>query len=62
MDKHNTPSFQGKSADAADDALAPNTRRVLKIAKKAPPLTVDWDYRDELADAIIQHYESRQSD
>ena len=62
MGKQNTSSFQGKSADTADDALPPNTRRVLKIAKKAPPLPVDWNYRDELVDAIIQHYESSQSD
>ncbi len=62
MNKYKTSSSQENRADTADDALSPNTRRVLELAKKAPHLPVDWDYRDELANAIMQRYELDQSD
>ena len=42
--------------EAHDESIAPITRRVLEIGKKAKPLPADWDYRDELSDAISERY------
>lgn len=39
-----------------DEPVAPLTRRVLEIGRKAKPLPDDWDYRDELSDAISERF------
>jgi hypothetical protein len=37
-------------------ALPPLTQLASSLAKNAPPLPEDWDYRDELAEAIDNKY------
>lgn len=39
-----------------EEPVAPHTQRVLEIGKKAKQLPDDWDYREELADAIAERY------
>ena len=39
-----------------DEPVAPLTHRVLEIGKKAKPLPDDWDYRNELSDAISERF------
>ena len=56
MVAHYIASIQEDAADSADDALPPITRRVLEIAKKAPPVPADWDYRDELSGIIAERF------
>lgn len=36
--------------------LPPITRRVLEMGAKLPPVPPDWDYRDELSDALAEKY------
>ena len=38
------------------EPIAPLTKCVLEIGKKAKPLPDDWDYRDALSDAIAERY------
>ena len=42
--------------EAREETVAPLTQRVLAIGRKAKPLPDDWDYRDELSDAISERY------
>ena len=35
----------------------PLTRRALELAKDMPPLPADWDYREELTDALMEKYD-----
>jgi len=35
---------------------APLTQHVLELAQKVKPVPDDWDYRDELSDAIAERY------
>jgi len=36
--------------------LPPITRRVMEMGAKLPPVPSDWDYRDELSDALAEKY------
>ncbi len=36
--------------------LPPITRRVLEMGAILPPVPPDWDYRDELSDALAEKY------
>lgn len=36
--------------------LPPITRRVMEMGAKLPPVPPDWDYRDELSDALAEKY------
>jgi len=37
--------------------LPPLTRRALEFAKDMPPIPADWDYREELTDALMEKYD-----
>lgn len=36
---------------------APLTQHVLELGRKVKPVPDDWDYRDELSDAIAERYD-----
>lgn len=38
-------------------SLLPLTKRALEIAKDIPPVPADWDYREELTDAMMEKYD-----
>ena len=40
-----------------EEVSAPLTRHVLELGQKAEPVPADWDYRDELSDAIAERYD-----
>lgn len=57
MVSHYIASIQEEPAnDTAEDALPPITRRVMELTKNIPPVPADWDYRDELSDAISERF------
>ena len=39
------------------ESLPPLTKRALELAKNIPPVPADWDYREELTDALMEKYE-----
>lgn len=39
------------------DSLPPLTKRALELAKDIPPVPADWDYREELTDALMEKYD-----
>lgn len=44
--------------DEADDGTAaPLTQHVLDLGRNVKPVPADWDYRDELSDAIAERYD-----
>ncbi|MBR2510339.1 MAG: hypothetical protein IKB71_11435 [Lentisphaeria bacterium] len=36
--------------------IPPITKRILEMGAKIPSVPKDWDYRDELADAMAERY------
>ena len=38
------------------ESLPPLTKRALELAKDMPPVPADWDYREELTDALMEKY------
>ena len=41
------------------NSLLPLTKRALELAKDIPPVPADWDYREELINALIEKYNIR---
>ena len=54
MVSHYLASIHEDEADGAP--AAPLTQHVLDLGRKAKPVPADWDYRDELSDAIAERY------
>lgn len=41
------------------ESLPPLTKRALKLAKDIPTVPADWDYREELTDALMEKYDRK---
>ncbi|MBR4665160.1 MAG: hypothetical protein IKO93_14940 [Lentisphaeria bacterium] len=53
--------FSNYIASLEEDAppvqeLPPITRRILEMGAKIPQVPANWDYRDELSDALAEKY------
>ena len=57
MVSHYISSLREDGPELDEDALPPITRRVMELTKNIPPVPADWDYRDELSDAIAERYD-----
>ena len=56
--------FSNYVASLEEDAPAPRelppiTARVLEMGAKLPPVPADWDYRDELSDALAERHDAQ---
>ena len=55
MVSHYIASIHEDEADVGP--AAPLTQHVLDLGRKVKPVPDDWDYRDELSDAIAERYD-----
>ena len=39
--------------------LPPITAKILEMGAKLPPVPADWDYRDELSDALAERHDAQ---